>query len=84
MGVDTAMLTGDGSAASERGAAVVRAAGAIVQPETVADAVLDAIAEERFFVFPHPEVEEFSRRKADDHERWLAGMRRLQATVDAG
>ena len=84
MGVDTAMLTGDGSAASERGAAVVRAAGAIVQPETVADAVLDAIAAERFFVFPHPEVEEFSRRKADDHERWLAGMRRLQAKVDAG
>ncbi len=84
MGVDTPMLTGDGSAASARSAAVVRAAGAVVQPETVADAVIDAIVSERFFVFPHPEVAEFNRRKADDHERWLSGMRRLQELVEAG
>lgn len=84
MGVDTPMLHGDGSPAAERASAVVRAAGAVVQPEQVADQVVDAIAAERFFVLPHPEVAEFARRKADDHERWLAGMRRLQLSVDAG
>lgn len=83
MAVDTPLLAGDGSAASERAAAVVRAAGAVVQPEEVADQVVDAIATERFFVLPHPEVAEFVRRKADDHERWLSGMRRLQQAVDA-
>ena len=84
MGVDTPMLHGDGSPAAERASAVVRAAGAVVQPEEVADQVVDAIAAERFFVLPHPEVAEFVRRRADDHERWLAGMRRLQLSVDAG
>jgi hypothetical protein len=39
--------------------------------------------EERFFILPHPEVREFYRRKGDDHDRWLRGMQRLQATVEA-
>ena len=34
-------------------------------------------------ILPHPEVLEFCRRKADDYDRWLAGMRRLQAHVGA-
>ena len=84
MGVDTPMLRGDGSPAAERASAVVRAAGAVVQPEEVADRVAEAIAAERFFVFPHPEVAEFALRRAEDHERWLAGMRRLQSSVDGG
>ncbi len=37
-----------------------------------------------FLILPHPEVLEFFRRKAADYERWLAGMRRLQARVTAG
>ena len=84
MGVDTPMLRGDGSAAAERASAVVRAAGAVVQPEEVADHVVDAISAERFFVFPHPEVADFALRRAQDHERWLSGMRRLQLVVDGG
>jgi hypothetical protein len=29
-------------------------------------------------------VAEFVLRKATDHDRWLAGMRRLQATIEGG
>jgi hypothetical protein len=47
----------------------------------VAEEVLRAVREERFLILPHPEVGEFLRRKGDDPERWLAGMRRLQAQV---
>jgi NAD(P)-dependent dehydrogenase (short-subunit alcohol dehydrogenase family) len=50
-----------------------------VEPEQVADDVVRAIAEERFLILPHPEVAEFVRRRATDHERWLRGMRRLRA-----
>ena len=32
-------------------------------------------------VLPHPEVLTFFQRKASDYDRWLAGMRRLQAAV---
>jgi short-subunit dehydrogenase len=49
-----------------------------LDPEEVAEIVVRAIDEERFLVLPHPEVAEYFRRKADDYDRWLRGMRRLQ------
>ena len=58
---------------------VVKAAGAVLEPEDVAGAVLEAIDQERFLILPHPEVLTFFQRKAMDYDRWLAGMRRLQA-----
>ena len=42
-----------------------------------------ALREERFLILPHPEVLKFFQRKAADYDRWLAGMRRLQARVAA-
>jgi len=50
----------------------------MLEPEQVADAVVEALAEERFLVLPHPEVAEYIRRKATDYDRWLKGMQRLQ------
>jgi NAD(P)-dependent dehydrogenase (short-subunit alcohol dehydrogenase family) len=82
MGVNTAMLNAgvdaeDGVTAGD----VVRAAGGVIEPEQVADDVVAALREERFLVLPHPEVLTFFQRKASDYDRWLAGMRRLQAAV---
>jgi NAD(P)-dependent dehydrogenase (short-subunit alcohol dehydrogenase family) len=51
----------------------------IIEPGELADVVVDAIREERFHVLPHPEVGEYLKRKADDPDRWLRGMRRLRA-----
>ena len=51
-----------------------------LEPSDVADAVVKAIEEERFLVLPHPEVAEYFSRKATDYDRWLRGMRRLQAS----
>ncbi len=50
----------------------------IIEPEQLAETVIEALAEERFHVLPHPEVEEYVRRKGDDIDRWLHGMRRLR------
>ena len=63
---------------------VVRAAGAVLEPDEVAAVTIAAIVEERFLVLPHPEVAEYVTRKASDEESWLAGMRRLQARIAAG
>jgi NAD(P)-dependent dehydrogenase (short-subunit alcohol dehydrogenase family) len=49
-----------------------------IDPEIVADAVVAGLAEERFLILPHPKVAEYFRRKADDYDRWLNGMRRIQ------
>ncbi len=50
----------------------------MIEPEQAADAVIEALREERFLVLPHPEVAEYIRRKSTDYDRWLHGMRRLQ------
>jgi NAD(P)-dependent dehydrogenase (short-subunit alcohol dehydrogenase family) len=70
-GVRTPML-GDGGALLGPGA---------IEPEQVADAVVEGLREEAFLILPHPEVREYFRRKGDDYDRWLKGMRRLQARV---
>jgi hypothetical protein len=62
---------------------VVRSAGAMLEPDDVADAVVAAIDREQFLILPHPEVLTFFQRKGMDYDRWLAGMRRLQASTDA-
>ena len=80
MGVNTNLLNA-GLDADAQALNVVAAAGAILEPEDVAKDVMDAIEANRFMVLPHPEVAEFRRRKVDDTDRWLAGMRRLQASV---
>lgn len=49
-----------------------------IEPAGVADAVVAGLRAERFLILPHPEVAEYFRRKADDYDRWLRGMRRLQ------
>ena len=50
----------------------------IIEPDALATVVVEALREERFHVLPHPEVEEYVRRKGDDVDRWLIGMRRLR------
>jgi NAD(P)-dependent dehydrogenase (short-subunit alcohol dehydrogenase family) len=51
----------------------------MLEPDDIADAVIAGLATEHFLILPHPEVAEYFRRKADDYDRWLGGMRRLQA-----
>ena len=50
----------------------------IIEPEQLAATVVQTLREERFHVLPHPEVEDYVRRKGDDIDRWLNGMRRLR------
>lgn len=54
-----------------------------VSVEQVADAVIAGLADERFLILPHPEVAEYFRRKSADYDRWLRGMRRFRAEVNA-
>jgi NAD(P)-dependent dehydrogenase (short-subunit alcohol dehydrogenase family) len=74
-GVRTSML--------EHSGAATRALldGNALDPNDVAQAVVEGLAEEKFLILPHPEVLEYFRRKAGDYDRWLRGMRRLQASV---
>jgi len=76
-GVRTNML-----AQAEQGPGRFLLEGAL-EPEQVAEAVVAGLAGERFLILPHPEVGEYFLRKATDYDRWLRGMRRMQAKLDA-
>ena len=80
MGVRTNML----NAGRDVSAGAVVISQGVIEPEDCAEAVVAGLAEERFLILPHPEVAEFFQRKAADHDRWLAGMRRLQASIEGG
>jgi len=51
----------------------------VIEPEQLAESVLRAMEKEEFLILPHPEVLSYMRRKTNDYDRWLAGMRRLKA-----
>jgi NAD(P)-dependent dehydrogenase (short-subunit alcohol dehydrogenase family) len=53
----------------------------MIEPEAVAASVVEGLAREAFLILPHPEVQEYVRRKAADPDRWLTGMRRLRARL---
>ncbi len=52
-----------------------------IEPEEVAEAVIKGLDAEQFLITPHPKVLEYMRRKAADYDRWINGMRRLQASM---
>lgn len=75
LGVRTPML-GDSSSAFTS-----NAAGPIKEPEEVARMVSDAVYAERFLILTDPIAETWMARKTSDLERWLNGMRRMQARI---
>ena len=52
-----------------------------LEPDEVADAVVAGLSEERFLILPHSEVTQFFQNKANDYDRWIGGMKKLQRTV---
>lgn len=73
--VDTPMIAGraGGAAAANDG---------VLAPEALADRVVEGIDAESFLILPHPQVQAYFRRKGEDHDRWLDGMRRLAARLE--
>jgi NAD(P)-dependent dehydrogenase (short-subunit alcohol dehydrogenase family) len=52
-----------------------------LEPDEVADVVVAGLADESFLILPHPDVERFFQNKANDYDRWIEGMRKLQRSV---
>ena len=77
LGVNTPMLGGAVAGFASN------AAGPVKEPEEVARMVADAVLEERFLILTDPIAQTWMDRKAADLERWLHGMRRLQAKIEA-
>lgn len=77
LGVRTPML-GDTDSAFAR-----NNAGPIKEPEDVAEMVALAVEEERFLILTDEIAQTWMSFKTGDLERWLRGMRRVQAKMEA-
>ncbi len=75
-GVRTAMLDGSGGA----GDAILLPTA--IEPEDVADALFDGMAEGHFLILPHPEVHTYYQHRAGDTDRWLGGMNKIQQRLE--
>ncbi len=62
----------------------VAALDGLMEPEQLADAVIDGLRREEFLILPHPEVRTYMQRKTADYDRWIQGMRRLQERFTLG
>jgi NAD(P)-dependent dehydrogenase (short-subunit alcohol dehydrogenase family) len=82
-GVNTNMLNAGDVPGAGLSSSVVRSAGVVLEPADVAEVAWQTITDERFLILPHPEVLTFLQRKTADYDRWLGGMRRLQARMTA-
>jgi NAD(P)-dependent dehydrogenase (short-subunit alcohol dehydrogenase family) len=76
-GVRTDMLTASGSAGE---LVLVPTA---IDPEDVADALLEGFKEDRFLILPHPEVAAYYQARATEPDRWLTSMNHLQQKWEA-
>lgn len=80
-GVRTPMLLGGiGASAGD----AVLASGGMLEPEDVAEAVVQGLRAEEFLILPHPEVRTYLQHKVADYDRWLRGMRKLQRRLTGG
>lgn len=79
-GVRTNMLFPDGGPEDGGSLDSVRMQG-VIEPDDVAAAVVEGLGDERFFILPHPEVQEYASFAVGDPDRWIRGMRKLQARL---
>jgi NAD(P)-dependent dehydrogenase (short-subunit alcohol dehydrogenase family) len=55
----------------------------VVSPDFVAQCVVEALAEERFLILPHPSVAKYMQNKVNNYDRWIGGMAKLRRSMFA-
>ena len=62
---------------------VAAASGDTITPDEAAAALVAGIEADTFLILSHPELRTYQERKVSDPDRWLGGMQRFQAQIDA-
>ena len=56
----------------------------LLEPDVVANEVIECIEKEQFLITPHPEVLEYMKIKGSDPDRWINGMQSLATQLIEG
>jgi len=53
----------------------------MIEPEELADCVVEGLREKSFLILPHPIVKEFMQNKTSNYDRWIGGMNKLMRKI---
>ena len=53
----------------------------VIEPEELAESVVEGLRDETFMILPHPIVLEYMRNKTSNYDRWIGGMSKLMRSI---
>ena len=80
--VDTAMLRAGAGGDAAKASAVI-GGGDVLAPEQAAERIFEDLGSDLFLILTHPGMRDFAIGKAQDPERWIRGMTRLNTRAQA-
>ena len=67
--------------ASDNDATAAASADGMMEPEELADKVVEGLRGEAFLILPHEVVLEYMRNKTSNYDRWIGGMNKLMKKI---
>ena len=67
--------------AVENDALAAAANNGMIEPEELADTVVEELRKESFLILPHPIVREYMQNKTSNYDRWIGGMNKLMRKI---
>jgi NAD(P)-dependent dehydrogenase (short-subunit alcohol dehydrogenase family) len=67
--------------AVENDAVAAAASNGMIEPEELAECVVEELRKESFLILPHAIVLEFMRNKTSNYDRWIGGMNKLMRNI---
>jgi NAD(P)-dependent dehydrogenase (short-subunit alcohol dehydrogenase family) len=67
--------------ASDNDATTAASADGMMEPEELADKVVEGLRGEAFLILPHEVVLEYMRNKTSNYDRWIGGMNKLMKKI---
>ena len=62
-------------------ATAAAASNGMIEPEELAESVVEELRKESFLILPHPIVLEYMRNKTTNYDRWIGGMNKLMRKI---
>ena len=67
--------------AVENDAVAAAANNGMIEPEELAETVIEGLRDESFLILPHPIVKEYMQNKTNNYDRWIGGMNKLMRKI---
>jgi len=66
---------------NDNDATAAAASNGMIEPEELAESVVEGLRNESFVILPHPVVLDYMRNKTANYDRWIGGMNKLMRKI---